>query len=106
MNAESTKKLDDRLVEEIKRKYGKRGEKAVKLIQEGRIKKYKDFFVVVSSDEYVVENDFCTCEDFEFRKMECAHILAVRIAERTGMYDYYDIFYMDLNPDFLKRRRR
>ncbi len=106
MKRETREKLSNRIVEELKNKYGKRGEKAVKLVEEGRVKKYRDFFIVVSNDEYVVEDEFCTCEDFEFRKKECSHILAVKIARETGNYDSFDIFYMDLNPDFLKRRRK
>jgi len=48
------------------------------------------------SDEYIVEDDFCTCSDFLFRGRECWHILAVRIAERTGVYESYDLWYQDV----------
>jgi len=106
MKERLVKNPDSRIVERYRKRYGKRGEKAIKLVEEGRVKKYRDFFVVVSNDEYVVEEGFCTCGDFEFRKTECSHILAVKIARETGNYDSFDIFYMDLNPDFLKRRRK
>ncbi len=78
--------------------YGRRGEKAFRYLIERRIKKYKDFFIVVGSEEYVVDEDFCTCKDFQinlkFRK-PCAHILAVEIAKRLGLFDEVDAYYVD-----------
>ncbi|HPZ33241.1 MAG TPA: SWIM zinc finger family protein [Methanoculleus sp.] len=80
----------------IERAYGERGRKALVAVEEGQVKRYRDFFIVVGrSSEYVVESDFCTCSDFLFRGRECWHILAVRIAERTGLYESYDIWYQD-----------
>ncbi len=55
MKERLVKNPDSRIVEGVRKKYGKRGEKAIKLVEEGRVKKYRDFFVVVSNDEYVVE---------------------------------------------------
>jgi predicted nucleic acid-binding Zn finger protein len=81
----------------IERVYGDRGRKALVAVDKGQVKRYRDFFVVVGhSDEYVVEEDFCTCSDFLFRGRECWHILAVRIAERTGLYESYDLWYQDV----------
>jgi predicted nucleic acid-binding Zn finger protein len=75
---------------------GERGRKALKAIDENRIKKYRDFFVVVgSSNEYIVDEDFCTCQDFVFRGGRCWHILAVEIAERVGVYEEIDAWYLD-----------
>jgi predicted nucleic acid-binding Zn finger protein len=80
----------------IEQSYGERGRKALAAVEEGRVKRYRDFFIVVGhSDEYVVEEEFCTCIDFLFRGRECWHILAVRIAERTGQYEAYDLWYQD-----------
>ncbi len=65
---------------------GNGGGKRFSAVDAGQVKRYRDFFVVVGrSAEYVVEGDFCTCSDFLFRGRECLHILAVRIAERTGI---------------------
>lgn len=80
------------------RLFGKRGEKAFRYIVERRVKKYRDFFVVVGREEYIVDEDFCTCKDFQINlKCEglCAHILAVKIAKRLNVYDYIDAYYVD-----------
>lgn len=81
----------------IERVYKDRGRKALTAVDEQRVKRYLDFYVVVGhSNEYIVEGDFCTCSDFLFRGRECWHILAVRIAERTGIYESYDLWYQDV----------
>ena len=80
----------------IEHAYKDRGRKALAAVDEQQVKRYQDFFIVVGhSDEYIVEGDFCTCSDFLFRGRECWHILAVRIAERTGLYESYDLWYQD-----------
>ncbi|MDD1676037.1 MAG: SWIM zinc finger family protein [Methanomicrobiales archaeon] len=85
-----TPDLKDALI----RTYGDRGKKALKAVEEKRVKKYCDFFVVVGySDEYVVDEDFCTCGDFLYRGRECIHIIAVRTALITGCYERYDSWY-------------
>jgi len=82
--------------EEIVRRYGDRGQKALAIVAEHRVKRYLDFFVVVGvQDEYVVEDQFCTCRDYQFRGTECAHIVAVEIARRTGAFESYEIWYQD-----------
>ncbi len=74
--------------------HGERGRKALKTVDERRVKRYCDFFVVVGyNDEYVVDEEFCTCSDFLFRGKECAHLLAVRLACATGCYERYDTWY-------------
>lgn len=90
-------KLTEELRARIERIYRDRGEKALIAIDERRVKRYLDFYVVVGhGDEYIVENDFCTCNDFLFRGRECWHILAVRIAECTGLCEFYDLWYQDV----------
>jgi predicted nucleic acid-binding Zn finger protein len=81
----------------IRERYGQRGGKALEIVDEGRVKRYLDFFVVVgSSDEYVVEDEFCSCSDALFRRGgECAHVLAVRIAALTGQYEEFSLWYQD-----------
>lgn len=86
----------DTLAADIVREYGERGEKAIRLIREGRIKKYLDFYVVVGDrGEYVVEDNFCTCNDFLYRGRDCTHIIAVRIAEKLGCVEKVDEWYQD-----------
>ncbi|MCS7121399.1 MAG: SWIM zinc finger family protein [Archaeoglobaceae archaeon] len=78
--------------------YGRRGEKAFFYLKERRIKKYKDFFVVVGREEYVVDEFFCTCADFLIRlkgEKPCAHIIAVEVAKVAKMYDEIDAYYVD-----------
>jgi predicted nucleic acid-binding Zn finger protein len=89
-----TPELKKRLVEE----FGSRGKNAVDLVVARRVKKYLDFFVVQGkSGEYVVEDDFCTCNDYLYRLSAhggvCYHSIAVRIAEATGQYDVVDEWY-------------
>jgi predicted nucleic acid-binding Zn finger protein len=80
----------------IGRIYGDRGRRAIAAADECRVKKYLDFYVVVGrTDEYIVEEDFCTCSDFTFRGKECWHILAVKIARLTGRYEEYPLWYQD-----------
>ena len=77
--------------------HGIRGRKALKAIDESRVKKYRDFFVVVgTNDEYIVDGDFCTCPDVIFRGGKCWHIIAVTIAEATGSYEQIDLWYQDI----------
>ena len=94
---ESGGRLNSRLREEVIRLFGDRGRKAIAAIDEGRVKKYLDFYVVVGkSDEYIVDEDFCTCNDFIFRGGRCWHILAARIAALTGNYESYDLWYQEI----------
>ncbi len=94
--------LLEETIEGILQRYPKKGRKALDAVQEGRIHKYLDFFVVDGlSDRYVVDDDFCACNDFCFRGIICWHILAVRIARLTGGYDEIDEWYQDrlFHPD-------
>lgn len=88
--------LTPALREEIVRIFGDRGRKALRAIDEHRIKRYRDFFVVVgTSDEYIVEDEFCTCPVYFYRGGGCWHVLAVKIASLTGDYEQYDLWYQD-----------
>lgn len=84
------------LRERIIRLYGKRGEKALTYLIRGNIRKYLDFFVVVgSSGEYIVEDNFCTCDDFLHRGGQCAHILVRDIALALDWYEEVPFWYQD-----------
>jgi len=88
--------LDTGLRDEIASAFGTRGVKALAAIDAGRVLKYLDFFVVEGRTScYVVEEDFCTCRDFMYRGRTCWHLLAVRIAERTGTYVPVDRWYYE-----------
>ncbi len=78
--------------------YGKRGEKAFNYLKEDRVKKYLDFFVIVGEEEYVVEDEFCTCNDFQINlkgRAPCAHILALKLSKLLGHYKEFDLYYID-----------
>jgi predicted nucleic acid-binding Zn finger protein len=92
--------LTEELEKRISREYGNRGLKAIEIVRAGRVKKYRDFFVVEGKgDRYVVEGDFCTCRDYLYRLSRngglCYHSLAVRIAGATGQYEPVDEWYSD-----------
>jgi predicted nucleic acid-binding Zn finger protein len=93
----SKKKELDRLNrEEIKKSFGQQGIKALAAIDEKRVKKYLDFFVVEGkTSEYVIDEDFCTCGDFLFRGRECWHLLAVRLAGATSSFENINAWYQD-----------
>jgi len=88
--------LSPELLDELISIYGERGQKAAHALEKMMVKKYRDFVVVVgASREYVVEEDFCTCQDFMYRGKCCWHILAARLAGVCGGYETYDLWYQD-----------
>jgi predicted nucleic acid-binding Zn finger protein len=90
------KVLDEALRLEIEETFGNRGKKALTALDNRRIKKYLDFFVVQGrTADYIVEDDFCTCSDFMFRGRTCWHLLAVGIARETNTFRSIDSWYMD-----------
>ncbi len=88
--------LDAALREEVETTFGTRGKKALAAIDAGKVKKYRDFFVVEGrTAEYVVDEDFCTCRDFLYRGRTCWHLLAVRIATGADLAEPVDAWYQD-----------
>ncbi|TAJ44731.1 SWIM zinc finger family protein [Methanofollis fontis] len=91
-----TEGLSPAVRQQILRCHRARGEKALKAVDAGKIRKYLDFYVVTGqTGEYVVEEDFCTCSHFTYRGRCCWHILAAEIAARTGLYECRDEWYVD-----------
>jgi len=92
--------LTPQLEQELLRVWGERGAKALEGLRAGRVKRYRDFFVVEGRRPYVVEDEFCTCDDFIFRGSRtgepCWHILAVRLARLTGRYEAVDAWFHEL----------
>jgi len=90
------KELDPAIRSEIEAAFGARGRKALAAIDDDKVVKYLDFFVVEGrTSSYIVEDDFCTCSDFLYRGRTCWHLLAVRIAEVSGSYRSVDTWYQD-----------
>lgn len=93
---EQKRELSPDVCQSLIHAYHERGEKAILAAGHGNVKKYRDFWVVVGrSDEYIVEDGFCTCDDFRFRGGVCWHSLAVRIAEICHIYEEFDLFYTE-----------
>lgn len=91
-----TRSLTPEIRDTIALLYGDRGCKALAALDRGHVKKYNDFVVVVgASAEYVVEEDYCTCRDFSFRRGCCWHLLAARLAALCGCFEVYDLWYQD-----------
>jgi predicted nucleic acid-binding Zn finger protein len=93
---EQEKMLNAPLRGEIEAVFGTRGKKALAAIDDGKVRKYLDFFVVEGKTaRYIVEEDFCTCSDFMYRGRTCWHLLAVRIAIASGTCRQVDSWYQD-----------
>lgn len=57
--------LDEDLEREIENVYGKRGEKAVKVVKSNGVRKEGEkWFVEGSEEEYEVVRTFCSCKDY------------------------------------------
>lgn len=105
---ETTGELTAAATEAILAAHGERGRKAIDAVAERRVKQYRDFTVVVGhTDEYIVENGACTCEDATYNldpndpDALCWHALAVEIAERINAIDHHDMWYSEVR-DFIE----
>jgi predicted nucleic acid-binding Zn finger protein len=95
--------LTPSVTEAILEAHGDRGQRAIEAVTESRVKAYRDFTVVVGrGDEYIVEDDGCTCEDATYNLDDddptalCWHAIAVAIAERIDAVDHHDMYYADV----------
>jgi predicted nucleic acid-binding Zn finger protein len=95
--------LTPEVVSAILEAHGDRGQRAIEAVTESRVKRYRDFTVVVGhGDEYIVEEDSCTCKDAAYNLDSedptdlCWHAIAVAIAERIGAVDEHDMWYSDV----------
>ena len=107
MLLEEAGELTPETVERIISLHGDRGQRAIDVIGENRVKEYRDFTVVVGREaEYIVEDDGCTCKDAEYNldptdpEQLCWHAIAVRIARALDATDEHDMWYSDVK-DFL-----
>ncbi len=90
-------------VQRIMQVHGDRGRHAIEAASERRVKRYRDFTVVVGyEDEYIVEEGGCNCKDAEYNldpddpREQCWHALAVAIAERVDAVDHHDMWYSEV----------
>ncbi|SHH14099.1 Predicted nucleic acid-binding protein, contains Zn-finger domain [Halobaculum gomorrense] len=91
------------VVAEIITVHGDRGSRAIEAVAEGRVKRYRDFTVVVGyRDEHVVEDGGCDCRDATYNldtsdpSERCWHALAVDIADRVNRVDHHDMWYSEV----------
>ncbi|HJJ28987.1 MAG TPA: SWIM zinc finger family protein [Methanocorpusculum sp.] len=74
-------------------RFGKRGADAFDAAAAHRVKRYKDYFVVLGNhDNYCVEDGVCSCPA-ALHGRDCWHKLAVEIAVEAGMCDIFDSWY-------------
>lgn len=97
-----TGRLSPQIVQAIVDAHGDRGVTAIEAVSERRVKRYRDFDVVVGyDDEYVVEDRGCTCKDSQYNLdpdegERCWHVLAVDVAEALDELDHHDMWYSDV----------
>ncbi|SIR49422.1 hypothetical protein SAMN05421858_2495 [Haladaptatus litoreus] len=94
--------LTPEIVNRILKLHDDRGMQAIEAVSEKRVKRYRDFVVVVGfEDEYIVEGG-CTCRDSEYNLDSddptelCWHVLAAKIARRIDAMDEHDMWYSDV----------
>jgi Uncharacterized metal-binding protein len=83
--------------------HGDRGTRAIEAVAEGRVKRYRDFTVVVGhEEEYVVEDGGCDCADATYNldpedpTDRCWHAIAVDVADAVGAVDHHDMWYSEV----------
>jgi predicted nucleic acid-binding Zn finger protein len=91
------------VVDRIISVHGSRATSAIEAVAEERVKEYKDFIVVVGhTEEYIVENGVCTCDDSQYNldtedpTQRCWHALAVDIADPIDAVDHHDMWYSEV----------
>jgi len=111
--------LTEELEGELRSLFGERFEKALRTVEERRVKRYVFqpsgrvvWIVVGEGDEYRIlpHAMFCSCEDFYFRVVGgerglCYHLLAWMLAEALGVFDVVeesDELYEDLMEEWRK----
>lgn len=112
--------LDSKSVAELRSKFGEKLDRALKLLEDGHVKKYtftpskREVWIIVgrTRDYQVLPHLYCMCDDFYLnvivRKSEsaCYHIIAQMLAEVTNKFDKieeqdekYDLFMQEwANP--------
>jgi predicted nucleic acid-binding Zn finger protein len=91
------------VVDRIISVHGSRATSAIEAVAEERVKEYKDFTVVVGhTEEYIVEDGVCTCDDSQYNldtedpTQRCWHALAVDIADPIDAVDHHDMWYSEV----------
>lgn len=99
--AHSARKLTRSQWERLRSAFGDRFDKAWRLVEEGRVKRYvfepsgrTAWIVVGRGGEYQIlpASGYCSCSDFYFRVVDgeagvCYHLIGQKLAEALGAYD-------------------
>lgn len=99
--ASSSRKLTRSQWERLRGAFGERFDRAWRLVEEGRVKRYvfepsgRTVWVVVGRrGEYQIlpSTGYCSCDDFYFRVVDgdtgvCYHLIGQRLAEALGAYE-------------------
>ena len=99
--AKRSGRLSKERVAELRSVFGERFEKALRLLEEKRVKQYtfepsgRVVWVVVGKEkEYQIlpRAGYCSCDDFYFRVINgetglCYHLIAQSLAEALGVYE-------------------
>lgn len=95
--------LTPEIVDRIIGIHGSRGTRAIEAVAEERVKQYLDFTVVVGhTEEYVIEDGTCNCEDSQYNldpddpTERCWHGIASEIAEKIDAVDHHDMWYSEV----------
>ena len=87
--------INENVTNAFKQVYGKRGLDAVNAVNDNRVKKYLDFFVVIGkTGEYYIEDNFCSCDAHMYGR-KCWHTLAVGIAKHINAYETCNSWYYE-----------
>jgi predicted nucleic acid-binding Zn finger protein len=84
--------------------FGKRFDNALKALEEGDVKKYlfkpsgRIVWIVVGKEkdyQVIPAANYCSCDDFYYRVIDggaslCYHILAQKLSEALGRYEYIE----------------
>ena len=109
--------LDEEAVNRLRETFGERFDRAWRLVEEGRIKRYifqpsgRTIWIAVGKErEYLLLPDaaYCSCDDFYYRVVDgeaalCYHLIAQRLAEALGRFEEIyegDEFYDDLMAEW------
>jgi predicted nucleic acid-binding Zn finger protein len=105
--------LDPKSLAELRSKFGEKLDRALKLLEDGHVKKYtfkpskREVWIVVgrTRDYQVLPHLYCMCDDFYLNVVirrsdsACYHIIAQMLAEATSKFDKiaehdekYDLF--------------
>lgn len=122
-NAKKTGSIQEEELQSLRNMFGERFDKALKLVNERRVKRYtfepsgRVVWIIVGKErEYQIlpKAKYCSCDDFYFRVIDgeaglCYHLIAQCIAEALGSLEEVrdsDEFYEPLMDEWRSQARQ